>query len=290
MDGTSCSELDHLAVLDGQATSELLRLVLNSVPSGLLMVDGNGLITMANAAMFDLFRWSPSDLIGRPVEDLVPGSLQETHRQHRCDFGRSPSIRAMGEGRLLHGRRSDGSKFMVEVALSPISIGGAPQVLAVVRDITAHVDAEALARSQHAFQAVSEDRMRIARDLHDSVIQELFAAGLTIANAAASVEGPIADLLTRLIGTLDTSIRHLRGAIFEFRAVEEAGDDIRKIVAEATRILGFEPELTIAGDPIILKVLCRPTLLRWSASPCPMSLDTRPPVMCRSRSISQPIR
>ena len=248
MDRPPSSAEGQLATFGGHATLELLTRVFDSVSNGILVVTAEGVITLANAAIFDLFGWSPADLVGEPIERLIPEHLLEVHREHRTGYVDNPSARPMGHGRLLHARRVDGSMFLTEVALSPTQLDGEMHVIAVVRDITARVDAEEVARHEKALQAVSDDRMRLARDLHDAVIQNLFAAGLVVANVSSTVDPQVAETLSRVVDMLDESIRHLRGAVFELHSRREREGELEKIVVEAERVLGFQPDLEIEGD------------------------------------------
>lgn len=248
MDNGGISEKRRLASNAGQTSLELLNLIFNAVPNGIVVVSSDGIIQLANPAVFSLFGWEPADLVGRPIETLLPDQLESIHREHRASYVAAPTSRPMGHGRLLHGQRRDGSRFLTEVALSPIQVDGELQVIAVVRDITERVDAEEVARHERALKAVSDDRMRIARDLHDAVIQNLFAAGLTIANISSTVDRAAAETLEKVVEMLDESIRHLRGAVFELHARGDGKGELQKIVVESERVLGFRPTLTIEGD------------------------------------------
>ncbi len=149
--------------------------------------------------------------------------------------------------RLLEGRRFDGSTFLVEVALSPVVDGAATSVLAIVRDITDRVGAEELARRTMAATAVVDDRARIARDLHDKVIPELFASGLMLANAASSTDRATSETLHTVVEIIDDSIRRVRETVFRLQGPAGSDQDLTRIAHEAARALGFEPQLTING-------------------------------------------
>src|SRR5260370_3397820 len=108
----------------------------------LLVVDRDGKIVSANQRVHGVFGYTAGELIGSPVDSLVPVDLSELHRSNpESSLGR-PSIRPIGEGKELFGRRKDGSEFPVEVALSPLRERGEIRVLPAVRAITARKQLE----------------------------------------------------------------------------------------------------------------------------------------------------
>src|SRR5213596_2282786 len=99
---------------------EKFRLVLDAAPNAMIMVDSAGVISFANARAETVFGYSLSELIGHPIETLIPECFGDRHAGYSKSFLSEPSSRAMGAGRDLFGRRKDGSEFPVEVELNPI--------------------------------------------------------------------------------------------------------------------------------------------------------------------------
>jgi PAS domain S-box-containing protein len=124
----------YLAAQD--LTAEMFRLAVEACPSGMLMIDHDGNMVMVNTEIENQFGYSRGELIGRPVEMLVPERLRTQHVRHRHDFTPTPESRRMGAGRDLFGRRKDGTEFPVEVGLNPIPAGDRLLVLAVIVDIS----------------------------------------------------------------------------------------------------------------------------------------------------------
>lgn len=131
-----------------ERAAEQFRLLVESAPSGLLLVDQSGRITLVNQVVERLFGYERAELIGQPVEVLVPEPVRSEHVVEREQFMRDPSARRMGEGRDLHGRRKDGSVFPVEIGLNPIQMSEGLRVLAFVVDITERKQAELLLRQR----------------------------------------------------------------------------------------------------------------------------------------------
>jgi PAS domain S-box-containing protein len=115
---------------------EQFRLVVESSPNGLLMVDGQGIIRMVNRQIDQLFGYERAELIGQPVEILVPQHRRSNHAGDRAEFIAHSESRAMGKGRDLYGVRKDGQEFPLEIGLSPIRTPDGMRVLASVVDIT----------------------------------------------------------------------------------------------------------------------------------------------------------
>jgi len=140
----------------------------------------------------------------------------------------------------------------VEISLSPVRSGDHTLVIAIVRDITERREsAEALARAR-ADLALVDDRERIARDLHDTVIQRLFAVGLSLQGAASRAGAdPALERMRQAIDDIDDTIRDIRSAIFALHTRRPGGASLRDaviaIAGEATRPLGFEPAVTFDG-------------------------------------------
>ncbi|HMO65229.1 MAG TPA: PAS domain S-box protein, partial [Verrucomicrobiota bacterium] len=120
-------------------TEEYYRSVLELAPDGLMVADEQGLIRLANAQCERLFGYTREELIGQPVEILVPAEVRPRHPALRASFHAGAAARTMGAGRELRAVRKDGSLFPVEIGLSPLptraACGGA-QVAVSIRDVT----------------------------------------------------------------------------------------------------------------------------------------------------------
>lgn len=242
--------MEHVAGHD--LTDELLISVIDAAPDGMVVVDDTGTIEFANPMAAQLFGYPPEELVGRPVEILLPESLRSGHVAHREGYTRHPRTRAMGSGLDLHGRRRSGEEFPVEIALSPVRSGSRTFVIAIVRDVSERrAIADELIRA-HEQLALVDDRERIARDLHDTVIQRLFAVGLSLQGAIARTsEAKTAERVEAAINEIDGTIRDIRTSIFSLHArrMPTAGlrDDVLATTREAARALGFEPRVVFVG-------------------------------------------
>jgi PAS domain S-box-containing protein len=112
--------------------------------NGVLVVDMEGHIVMANPALEGMFGYDKGELIGQPTESLLPETERHQHIEDRAAYMDAPSPRAMGTGRELHGRRKDRSEFPVEISLSPFTDNGKQYVDAIVADISERARSELL--------------------------------------------------------------------------------------------------------------------------------------------------
>ncbi len=145
------------AVTERKRAEERFRLAVEAAPNGMVMVDANGLIQLVNAQMEKLFGYDREELLGEPVEVLVPERFRLRHPELRAGFLANPEVRAMGAGRDLFGVRKDGSEFPVEIGLNPLQTEAGTFVLASIIDITARKRAE---EEIHRLNAELEQRVR----------------------------------------------------------------------------------------------------------------------------------
>jgi PAS domain S-box-containing protein len=120
----------------------VLRVILEAVPAGLIGVDDSGRINLTNLAAEKQFGYPRSELAGKSIESLLPARFRSQHVRYRNEFAQNPATRAMGAGRDLFAVRKDGTEVAVEVGLSPTAWEGRKGALAAVVDITERKSAE----------------------------------------------------------------------------------------------------------------------------------------------------
>ena len=126
-------------VTEHQRTEKLFQLVVESAPNAIVMVDEEGKIVLVNSQTERYFRYRREELLGKPVEILIPERMREQHPGFVRGFRHEQMARPMGLGRNLFGLRKDGSEFPVEVGLSPIETGQGQLILSAIVDISERV-------------------------------------------------------------------------------------------------------------------------------------------------------
>jgi PAS domain S-box-containing protein len=135
-------------------SGELARALLEALPDALVVVDTDGLIVAVNAHGLELLGYTEAELLGQPVELLVPERLRAAHRLARGAFDQNPSRRPMAQGRELKARKRDGSELSVQIALNRVHTSSGARVLAVMRETPDHV--RAVARALYELEMVLE--------------------------------------------------------------------------------------------------------------------------------------
>ena len=219
--------------------------LLDSSPDGLFLVADDGTILLANRSAARIFGYPADVLVGMSVEQLVPTEQRHGHERHRQRYIAHPQRRPMGTDLRLLAQHADGSVFPVEISLSPVLMHDVVETIATVRDVSERQ--EGLARV-----ALLQDRERIARDLHDMVIQRLFAAGMSLQAVTGLVESSVARTrIAAVTDELDATIRELRAAIFQLGRPDthrSFSSHLAQVLHERSRHLGFMPDLEIVGD------------------------------------------
>lgn len=117
--------------------------LLESTPDAIIIVNNAGRIVLVNSQVERLFDYQRSELIGKPIEKLLPARFQANHLKHRINYFEEPKTRAMGAGLELYGKRQNGTEFPVEISLSPLETEEGIMAMSAIRDITDRKKAEA---------------------------------------------------------------------------------------------------------------------------------------------------
>jgi PAS domain S-box-containing protein len=231
------------------------RQLLEFVPDAMVGVDSSGAIVVVNRAAELLFGYGREELIGRPVEQLVPERFRGVHRRRRAAYAREPRGRVVVGRRPMFGLREDGSEFAVEISLSSIDTEAGTLVMAAVRDISERLRAEAGAEELHRqaivaaiLEAEAAERARIASSLHDDTVQVMTASLVMLDRVAEAArrygDADLQALIDSTRTVVERATERTRHLTFELRpaVLHESGisSALEEIVQQAGEAIGAE--------------------------------------------------
>lgn len=253
-----------------QLPDEIFRALFDAAPDGIVVVDASGTIVLANPSAEQLFGYSTDELIGCPVDRLVPEAARDAHAGHRVGFHQTPRTRAMGRATDLHARRKDGSTVPVDILLSPFQSEDARLVIAVVRDMTEQRAAREKLEHLAAHDELTGlfNRRRFEREIDVHVAQGARYGGgallmLDIDNfkffndvyghaAGDEVLRHVADILRSRLRATDTVAR-FGGDEFALLLPHASADDAALVAEEILQTFRSKPA-EIQGGPVPVTV------------------------------------
>ncbi len=229
------------------------RSLVESAPDAIVIVDSAGCLTLVNRRVEELFGFQREELIGQPVEVLIPERLRETHVVHRAGYLRNPRTRPMGEGLLLAARRRDGTEFPVEISLSPTTFNGDLQVTAILRDVTSRRELE---RQKDEFLA------NVSHDLRTPLAGIKASIGVVLANEPPGTPEPLHRLLVNIDSASDRMAK-LIGDLLELARLQAGRIQLRPdrcdLRALALRVVAaIEPLARERGQRVTVDVPAQP--------------------------------
>ena len=229
------------------------RTLVESAPVGVVMAEGDGRILVVNAMTEEMFGYRREELLGRPVEMLLPERLRGVHARHRAGYFSAPHVRQMGLGVARVGQRKDGAEFPINCGLSFVESQSGLLAISFITDLTALKEAEKVLReSEEEFRLVFENAK-------DAIFWAEPTTGLiTKCNRAAEI------LLERerdeIVGQHQTAFHPPRKAEFYAgmfrRHLEQHGalDDEAEVIAGSGKIIPVHitaSVTSVGGRPVI---------------------------------------
>ena len=220
----------HTVERDTRLLEERWRDLLEFVPDSIVVANEIGRIVLFNAQSEQMFSAARADMLGRPIETLLPPRYGVAHTEHRARYAQRPQVRRMGAGLALFALRSDGSEFPVEISLSPLSVGERRFTMSAIRDISLQKQAEQLLQEKNAALEVAnqaKDRFlaTMSHELRTPLNAILGFSGILL----MKLPGPLNPEQERQLGLVKKSGEHLLSLINDLL-------DLAKIQSGAFRL------------------------------------------------------
>jgi PAS domain S-box-containing protein len=243
----------------GRAVDDLLS-ALDHLPAMVAYWDKDCLNRIANAAYVEWFGMTPTEIRGMHIRDLLGPTIYQLNL---------PYIRGAlaGETQLFNRTLIDthGRSRYTQASYIPHTVGDRVQgFFVLVTDISERVRAEEALAESMANTALLHERQRIAADMHDLVVQSLFAAGLQLSALARDLDPARAERADAVIDQIDEAMSTLRGSIKGLTrqiAPAELLADVAQAIEKGTACLGFAPTLTVEGPASLIPPTARPEIL-----------------------------
>jgi PAS domain S-box-containing protein len=199
-------------------TPAVVRTLVYAFQDGVALTDNRGLLALVNLRMEEMFGYEHAEMIGRPVESLVPAGLRAGHRGHRATYAEAPAARPMGAGTRLVALRKDGTTFPAEISLSPVVTATGSFTLTVIRDVTeARRLADLADLADLALIAVRAKQAHLGQGLLDPITTSLYSVSLSLQAVAELPHDAARQAIAAALRHLDDALREIREHAFATR-------------------------------------------------------------------------
>lgn len=240
-------------------TDSKFRQMLEAAPDAMVFVDSDGIIVLVNSQTEALFGYDRTELLGQPLEILIPQRYRGHHTKHRSDYTKAPRVRRMGAALELFGVRKDGVEFPVEVSLSPLRTSTGYVVMSAIRDTSDRKLAE------NRIKASLHEKEVLLKEVHHRVKNNL-----QVINSILNLQSDTIEDINVRQAFDDTrlrirSIALVHERLYQSRDIAKVdfadymqglADDVFRTFDAASRSIGLELDIRRESIPLDKTVNC----------------------------------
>jgi two-component system, cell cycle sensor histidine kinase and response regulator CckA len=241
------------------------RALMESASQGIIAIDRTGRIEIVNRKAEELFGYTREEMIGSPIEILLPEAMRHAHEAHRQGYFGSPHPRPMGIGLELAGRRKNGEQFPLEISLNHIQMDGQAMGIAFITDISERLRLEAQLRQSQKMEAIGQLAGGVAHDFNNllTIIQGYSAMALEGIDSADTMREPLEEIEKAAVsaGGLTRQLLAFSRRQPVQRRQLNLNTTITQVDKMLRRVIGEDVELVLATAPDLHEISADPGLI-----------------------------
>jgi PAS domain S-box-containing protein len=241
-------------VVTSEMPADRFRGLLESAPDGMVIVDSEGTIVLVNSQTERLFGYRREELVGRPVEVLVPTRSRARHSDDRTQYSAAPRVRGMGTGLDLHALHKDGREIPVEISLSPLETEEGRLVSASIRDVSDRKKVErALQEKNVELERANRAKDRFLATMSHELRTPLNAVIGFTGTLLMRLPGPLTDEQEHQLRIVQSSAKHLLSLINDLLDVAKIESGHAQIAVEPIDCAALVKEVGAELRPLALQ-------------------------------------
>lgn len=249
-------------VEERRRAEDRFRMLVETAPAAIVIVDGKGRIVDLNAQTLAIFGYQRDELLGQSVDMLLPEKLRRNHKEHRAGYMSSPHARPMGLGMELFARRKNGTEFPVEISLGPLATKEGTLVSAAIVDITTRKKIEDRMRLSQRLEAIGKLAGGVAHDFNN-LLGVILACCDTVADSLPADHSATKKIeIIRKAGTSAADLTRQLLAFSRQQMLQPRVLNLKEVLARVhsllNRLIGEDVSLKVSIEPDVGNIVADP--------------------------------